>query len=104
MLAGERNQVNQHFRVAVGLEDRALALQLGANRVSVDQVAIMSNGDRALIRLHHDGLRVQQSRIASRRISGVADSKNTAQRSQHLMAEDIGDQAHRLVLAQALAI
>ena len=43
LLAGERNQVNQHFRVAVGLEDRALALQLGANRQRVDQVAIMSN-------------------------------------------------------------
>src|SRR5207253_9717059 len=70
----------------------------------VYQVSIMSNRDRALVGLHHDGLSVQQGRIASRRISGVADGQNTAQRSQYFMAEDIGDQPHGLVLAQALAV
>src|SRR5208282_3445082 len=37
LLAGERNQVNQHFRVAVGLEDRALALQFATNLLRVYQ-------------------------------------------------------------------
>ena len=104
LLAGQRDQVNQHFRVAVGLEDRALALQLRANRLRVYQVAIMSNRNRALVGLHHDGLGIQQGRIAGRRISGVADSQNAAQRSQHVMAEDIRDQPHGLVLAQPLAV
>ena len=42
--------------------------------------------------------------IAGRRISGVPDGENTAQRSQYFMAEDIGNQTHGLVLAQAFAV
>ena len=64
----------------------------------------MSNRDRALIGLHHDGLRIQQGRIACGRITRVADGKYSAQRSQHVVAEDVGDQAHGLVLAQAFAV
>src|SRR5271169_1605472 len=64
----------------------------------------MSNRDGALFGLHHDGLGIQQGRIASRRISGVADGKNTPQRTQHFVPEDIGNQSHRLMLAQPLAV
>ena len=59
LFARERDQMNQNFRVAVGLEDRPLALQLGANRQRIDQVAVVSNRNRPLIRLHHDRLGVQ---------------------------------------------
>ena len=34
----------------------------------------------------------------------MADGENTAQRTQHFVAEDIGDQAHGFVLAQTFAI
>ena len=45
LLAGERDQVNDHFGVAGGLEDRSLGLQPLANFLRVDQVAVVREGE-----------------------------------------------------------
>src|SRR5580692_9194142 len=73
LLLGERDQVNYHFGVAVGLKNRALAFETGAEWSGVHKVSIVRHGDRSLVRLHKDGLSIQQSGVASSRIAGMAD-------------------------------
>src|SRR5580700_5496998 len=46
----------------------------------------------------------QNCRIARRRIASVANRQPATQRCQHFLAKNIGNQSHRLVLAQALPI
>ncbi len=75
LLARTRDQVDDDFGVAGGLEDGALLLQLGANFQGIDDVAVMRQSDLALVALHHDGLGVEQRRIAGSGIARVADGQ-----------------------------
>ena len=104
LLARQRNQMNQHLGVAVGLKDRALAFQLLPDRERVHQVAVVGNGNRSLVGLHHDGLGVQQGRITGRGVAGVADGENAAQRGEHFLGKDVGDQSHGAVGVEVLAV
>ena len=79
-------------------------LQPGADFGGVHQVAVVRQRDLALVALHHDGLRVQQRRVAGGGIAGVADGQRAGQARQHLGAEDVGHQAHGLVELDALAV
>ena len=58
---GERDQVNDDFGVAVGLENRTLGLQAMPDFVSIHQVAVVGQRNHAFVRLHHDGLSVEES-------------------------------------------
>ena len=104
LLARARDQVHDDFGVAGGLEDRSGLLQLRANFEGVDDVAVVRQGDLALVALHHDGLRVQQRRVAGGGVARVTDGKRAGKASQDVGVEDVGDQAHRLVQLQLLAV
>ncbi len=79
LLFGERDQVNDHFGVAVGLEDRSLGLQPMPNFLRVHQVAVVGQRNHALVRLHHDGLSVEQRRIAGGGVTRVSDGQRAVQ-------------------------
>ena len=64
----------------------------------------MGQRDHAFVRLHHDRLRVEQSRVAGGRISSVTDSEGPANPRELFLGEDVGDQAHGLVYVQRHAI
>ena len=51
---------------------------------------------RPLRGIHPDGLRIQQRRVAGGRIARVADGQFAGQFRQHVVGEDVGDQAHAL--------
>jgi hypothetical protein len=45
----ERDQVDQNFRIAVGLENRSLPFELGADRPGIHQIAVVRDGHGALV-------------------------------------------------------
>ena len=59
MFPRKRNQMHDHFGIAVRLKDRSLALQAAANFLRIDQVAVVRDCDRTFIRLHKNRLSIQ---------------------------------------------
>jgi hypothetical protein len=96
------HQVDDALGVAGGLEDRASGLEAGAQLVGVDQVAVVGDGDRAARVVEQERLGVAQLGAAGGRVAGVADGRAPGQAGQGLLVEDVGDQAHADVAAQAL--
>jgi len=96
--------VNENLSVAVGLEDGTLPLERSADGAGIYQIAVVGDCDCALIGLHHDGLGIEESGISGGGITRVTDGENAAQRGEYLLGEDIGDQSHGAVTAEALAI
>ena len=84
LLFGERDQVNDDFGVAVGLEDRSLGLQAMPNFLRIHQVAVVGQRNHALVRLHHDGLSVEERRIAGGGVTRVPDGQRAVQLATRL--------------------
>ena len=103
-LGGVRHQVQDHFGVAVGLEDGAAPLQLRAHFDGVGDVAVVRHRHAALVAGDREGLRVQQRRIAGRGVARVADGQLAGQLGQHPCGEDIRHMAHRLLAVDFSAI
>ena len=100
----ERDQVHDHFSIAVGLKNRTLAVQPLPDILRIHQIAIVRQRHHAFVRLHHDGLGVEQRGIARRRITRVANGQRAAQLGQNAFLKNIGDQAHGFVHVQSHAV
>jgi hypothetical protein len=101
---GVRNELDDNFRIGRGLEIRAFALQSSAHRAQVHQVAVVRDGDEAFGRLHANGLRVQQRRVAGGGVARVPDRHGAGQLGQHIVGENLADQAHAFDVGQPLPI
>ncbi len=104
MFFGLRDQMNDDLSVAGGLKDRALGLQPAADLPRVHQIAIVGQRNHALVAVHHDGLGVQQRRISGGGIAVVTDGNIAAEGLKHGLVEDVGDQTHSPMRAQALTV
>ncbi len=104
LLARARDEMHNNLGVAGGLEDRSGLLELAAHFQRIDDVAVVRQGDLALVALHHDGLRVEQRRIAGGRITRVSDGKRAGDAGQRVGVEDVGDQPHGFVQLERLAV
>ena len=60
-------------------EDRPLRLELGAELVAVDEVAVVGDRQRPLVRVVDDRLRVVEQRAAGGRVADVADGRPSRQ-------------------------
>src|SRR5262249_3191569 len=63
----------------------------------VGQVAVLSNGDLALVAVDHDRLRVEQGFVARRRVARVTDSGGAGKFVQNIGLEDFFDLSHGAV-------
>ena len=70
----------------------------------IHQVAVVRQRHHALVRLHHDGLGIEQRRVSGGGIAGVADGQGSPQFGQHFFQKNVGDQAHGLVHVQGHAV
>jgi hypothetical protein len=68
-----------------------------AQLVGVDQVAVVTQRDGAVVGRAEGGLRVLPGAGAGRRVAGVTDRDVTLERLERGVVEDLGDQAHVLV-------
>ena len=95
--AGAGEQVDDQLAVGGRLEADAALQELAAQLRRVDQVAVVADGERAVQRLQHVGLRVAQARRAGGGITRVADGHVAAQIGQVVLVEDLRHKPHALV-------
>ena len=67
--------MHDDFGVAVGLKNRAAMFELAAPLGGVGEIAVVAEGDFALVAIDHDGLRVEQRFVAGGGIARVADRR-----------------------------
>ena len=99
-----RDELDDDLGVGRGLKVCAVALEFRANRPEVHQVAIVRNRDQALGRLHANGLRIQQRRVAGCRVARVSDRHVAGKLVQHFVGEDLRNQAHALDVGEMLSV
>ena len=104
LLTGAGDQMHHDFSVAGGLKDGALLLQLGMDFVRVGDVAVVRQRNLALVAFHHDGLRVEQGRIAGGGVARVPDGQRARESREDVAGEEIGDQSHALVKFDPLTV
>ena len=92
--------MDDDFRITVGLENRTHRFQAMPNVLRIYQVAVMRDSHHSFIRLHKNGLRVEQRGIAGGRITCVSDGQRAVQGCEHLFGEDVGDESHRFMSVQ----
>ena len=88
------HQVQDHFGVAGGLENRALGLEFLAQLRRVDQIAVVHQRQRPHASHHHHRLGVGHHTGTGGRISGVADRPETGEPLQGVRVEDVRHLPH----------
>src|SRR5260370_1627239 len=105
-IAGLRagNEMDADFGVAVGRENRAAMVELAAPLGGVGKVAVVAEGNFALVAIDHDGLGVEQSFVACGGVARVTDRKAAGELRKDAWLEDFFDFAHRAVDVQFFAV
>ena len=105
-IAGLRagDEMDDDFGVAVSLEDGTAMLELAAPVGGVGEVAIVADGDFALIAIDHDGLRVEKGFVAGGGIAGVADGAGAGKFCEDARDKDFLDFAHGAVSVEVVAV
>src|SRR5215472_3680586 len=106
-IAGLRacEEMHDDFGVAVGLEDGAAMLEFAAPLGGVGEVAVMAEGDFALVAIDHDRLRVEQGFVAGGGVARMADGKTAGKLREHSwLPENFFDFAHGAMDLQFRAV
>ncbi len=101
---GGGDQLRQHLGVSGRLERDALRLEVGAEDVGVDHVAVVGERQLAALTvderemrtavLHEQRLDVAVHTGSSGRVPGMADRGNAVQPLERFLIENLGDEAH----------
>src|SRR5262249_23502880 len=102
-LTRPRDQVQDDFGVRSGLKDGAIRFKAGAQFAGVGDVAVVGDGDGALVADDVEGLGVQQDSVAGGGVARVADGNGTRQLVKRGRRKNLIDLAHAL-LADDLAV
>ena len=87
-------EMENDFAVRRGLENGTFALELVAQDIGVDQVAVVRDRELAAEAIDHEGLRVFQRARAGGGIAGVTDRARALETFQFVLAENLRDQPH----------
>ena len=93
-LLATRHQLQDDLGVGVAREDAALGLELVAQALGVDQVAVVSDADRSIAQLGRERLDVLGQGAPGGRVAHVADRDPPRKAGQPGLIEDVGDVAH----------
>src|ERR1700722_4589253 len=96
--------MQNHFRIARCLENRAFSFELAAELTRVSNVTVMSDGHIAFIASHRKRLRIQQNGIACGRVAGMADRRFAGEASEDLRRENFGHVTHALMAVNSAPI
>src|SRR6266581_6603896 len=96
--------MDDDFSVAVGLENRAAMLEAAAPLGGVGEVAIVAQRNFAFVAVDHDGLGVEESFVARRGVTRVADGETSRKLREDAGLENFFDFAHGPVYVQLFAI
>src|SRR5712691_2129055 len=79
-------------------------LELAAPLGGVGEIAVVAEGDLALVAVDHDGLSVEQRLVARRRVARVADGEAALELCEHAWLENFFDFAHGTMHVQLFAV
>ena len=99
-----RHQVQDHFRIAAGLEDGTAGFELAPQIDGVRQIAVVRYGDLPLAALHKKRLRIETSALTRSGVSRMADGHVARKTLEHRFGEDFGHQSHSLPTMDLLAV
>ena len=97
-------QMHKNFGVAIGLKNGPAMLQLAPPFRGVRQIAVVADGNFALVAVDHDRLRIEQRFVARGRIPRVPDRRATRQRVQNFRRKNLFHFAHRAIREKFFAI
>src|SRR5882762_10343714 len=105
-IAGLRagDEMDDDFGVAISLEDGAAMLELAAPVGCVGKIAVVADGDFALVAIDHDGLGVENGFVAGGGIAGVADGAGAGEFREDAGDEDFFDFTHGAMDVEVVAI
>ena len=104
LFARPRHQMQNHFRIARSLKNGPFAFQFAPQLPGIRDVAVVRHRDLAFVASHRKRLRVQQHRVARRRIARVPDRQFPRQRPQHFRRENIRHVPHALVIVNVTPV
>src|SRR5271155_4053787 len=96
--------MNNPFRVAGGLENRAAMFEAAAQLKRVGKIAVVSYGQLALIAIDHHRLRIGERSFTGCGIARVANGGSAGKTREHSRRENFLHQAHRFVELERIAI
>ncbi len=98
------DEMDEDLGVGRRLEDRPLALELGAEIVGVRKVAVVADRERAARIIDSERLRVLQMRATGGGVAHVADRHAAGELREVLFAEDVLNEAHRSMGVELRAV
>jgi hypothetical protein len=101
---GMSDELDDDFGIGGGLEVGAIALEAGAEVAEIDEVAVVCDGDESPGGVDADGLSVEQGRVAGSGVAGVADGHGAGELGEHVVGEDLRNQAHAFDVGEVLAV
>jgi hypothetical protein len=97
--------MDHHLEIAGRLEDRAATIERPPQLHRVRQIAVLGDGEAAVVQFREEGLGVADARTAGCRIAHVPDRGRARKHGDDVVAVEIaGDVAHRLVGMEMLAV
>jgi len=96
--------LHDNFRIAGGLEVSSFPLQPVAQVARIHQIAVMRDRDKTASRVHANRLGVEQRRISSGGIPGVADGHFTGKLGEDVFGEDIRHQPHTFDIGKLVIV
>ena len=96
------DEVGQNLAVGGRLEEASLVLEILAQQLRVDDVAVVRQGEVARVVAEEEGLDVLRTAAARGRIAHVADGHAAAQGGELRLVEDLGHQSGSLDAAEVL--
>ena len=94
---GLGKEMENDLAVDRGLEDGSAVLKLVPQGGSVDEVAVVGDGELSACRVDAERLGVEEGARSRRRIADMADGARAGKRFQVFLGEDLRDQTHSLV-------
>ena len=99
-----RQQVQDDFGVAVGLENVAPALQILSDRASIDQIPIMRERHLPPVTAHFQRLGVFQVGVAGGGVTRVGDGEPPWQALDHIFREYLIHMSHAFFADEVVAV
>ena len=96
--------MENHLGIRRGLEHGAVRLELAAQLLGIDQIAVVRDGHGAMRGGGRDGLGIAEIGAARGGVAHVADGPVAGQAPETVPAEDVGDPAHGLLHVEGVAV
>src|SRR5262249_44840004 len=98
-----RQEMQNDFAVGGGLENGAFSLQFVAQKIGINQIAVVRNCHLAAKAVDHEGLRVFDRAGPGGRITRMPDSTCPFQSGQLILPKNLRHKTHVLVLEKTRA-